>query len=172
MSFARTAVTTFAAVAALALPATAVAHAGHGGDHGAKQEHKGAHGKKHGARTVSLLVRGTWSGGALEVTGGNRATRRAGLVGESVTLGLSGARLRVRDRDGDGDRDEADLRDGDRVVVQARVPRGADAGAELTVRKLVARAKGGDDATGGDEAEPGDDDTGAPEPGDDSGADA
>jgi hypothetical protein len=149
----RTLLAAGAALAVLAVPATATAKPRHGG----KLEHKAA---GHGGHKVSLLLRGTWSGGAVQVTGGNRATRRAGLVGRSVTLDLASARLKVRDTDGDGARDADDLRDGDRVVVQVRVARGDEDEGTLTARKLVARAKGGDD------------DHGADDPGDDSGEDA
>jgi hypothetical protein len=134
MPSSRTLLAATAALAVLALPAAA----------GAKPKHEHATGKGDGHK-VSLLLRGTYSGGELQVTGGNRATKRAGLVGQAVTLDLAGAKLRVPDRNGDGARDAEDLQDGDRVVAQVRVARGDVASGTLTVRKLVAHAERGDD---------------------------
>lgn len=151
MPSARTLLAATAALAALAVPAAA----------GAKPKPDHATAKGHGHK-VSLLLRGTYSGGELQVKGGNRATRRAGLVGQSVTLDLTSAKLHVHDRNGDGARDAEDLQDGDRVVVQVRVARGDVASGTLTVRKLVAHAQGADDST----------DDSAGEPADDSGDDA
>jgi hypothetical protein len=148
MPSARTILAAGAAVAVIAVPAVADAKPKHAG----KLEHKGGHGakgKQQAGHKVSLLLRGTWSGGTLQVTGGNRAVRRAGLVGDTVTLDLATAKLRVADRNGDGTRDAADLRDGDKVVVQVRVARGDAAAGTLTVRKLVAHA----DDTSGDAAD-------------------
>ena len=146
MSSARTLLAATAALAVLALPAVA----------GAKPKPEHASAKGHGHK-VSLLLRGTYSGGELEVKGGNRATKRAGLVGQSVTLDLASATLRVKDRNGDGARDAQDLQDGDRVVVQVRVARGDVAGGTLTVRKLVAHAQGTDDSADDAPADSGDD---------------
>ena len=130
MHSARTLLAATAALAALALPATAAAKSDHGG-------------KAHG-HTVSVLLRGTYAGGELQVKGGNHAARKAGLVGRSVALDLTSAKLKVRDRNGDGARDAEDLQDGDKVVVQARVARGeAVDDATLAVRKLAARAGSG-----------------------------
>jgi hypothetical protein len=145
MPTARSLLAASAALAALAVPATAVAkpHAeqahGHGRGHAKVKVH-----------TVSMLLRGTYAGGALTVTGGNHAARRAGLVGQSVSLDLSSAKVKVRDTNGDGARDADDVRDGDKVVVQVRVARGDDAGDALTVRKLVDRAGSGADDQGED----------------------
>ncbi|HEX4691791.1 MAG TPA: hypothetical protein VH276_13940 [Solirubrobacteraceae bacterium] len=157
MPSARTLLAATAALAVLALPAAADAKP----EHPVKHEHGSAKGHGH---KLSLLLRGTYSGGELQVTGGNRATRRAGLVGQSVTLDLASAKLRVKDRNGDGARDEEDLQDGDRVVVQVRVARGDVASGTLTVRKLVAHADGGDDSQAGDD--------GADDPAENSGDDA
>ena len=152
MPSARTLLAATAALAVLALPAAADAKP----THGVKHEHGSA--KEHGHK-LSLLLRGTYSGGGLQVTGGNRATKRAGLVGQSVTLDLASAKLRVKDRNGDGARDAEDLRDGDRVVVQVRVARSDVASGTLTVRKLVAHANSGDDSQASDDDQ-GTDDSG------------
>jgi hypothetical protein len=175
MPLARTSLAAVAALAALALPAAADAKGKDPAKHASKHERtaeKGGHGKQRGHK-VSVLLRGSWSAGTLQVTGGNRAAKRLGLVGDAVELDLAGAKLKVRDRDGDGDRDGEDLRDGDRVVVQVRLARGDAAEGALTVRKLVARAKGADDhgTDDGAEDEAGDD-NGADDAGGDNGTDA
>ena len=166
MPSARTLLAATAALAVLALPAAADAKP----KAAAKHEHgsaKGTHGGKGRGHKVSLLhysgngtlLRGTYAGGELQVKGGNRATKRAGLVGQSVALDLAGAKLRVQDRNGDGARDAEDLQDGDRVVVQVRVPRGDVASGTLTVRKLVAHGESADD-TADDTADDAPDDSG------------
>jgi hypothetical protein len=170
MHLARTSLAAVAALAALALPAAADAKGNDPAKGAAKQERKaqrGAHGKQRGHK-VSLLLRGTYAGGALQVTGGNRATKRAGLVGQSVQLDLAAAQLKVHDRNGDGARDAEDLQDGDRVVVQVRLARGEAADGELAVRKLVARSDSGDDSTATeDDQADGADGQGADDPADD-----
>ena len=128
MPFARISLAAVTVAATLALPAVA----------DARKDGRG-HGKQ--PKSASYLLRGTWSGGSVKVTGGNKATRRAGLVGQTLALDLDGVRLKVRDRDGDGVRDAADMREGDRVVVQAHGTGGDD----LVVRKVVDRARGGRD---------------------------
>jgi hypothetical protein len=160
------------ALAVLTLPAAAAAKPKPTAKHERTADH-GGHAKPQ--HKVSLLLRGTWSGDAMQVKGGNRAARRAGLVGQSVSLDLVSAKLRVRDTNGDGARDAEDVRDGDRVVVQVRMAAGDATDGTLTVRKLVARADGGDsgagaDDQGTDDAQPADDST--DDAGDDSGTDA
>ena len=129
-----------AGVAALALPAAALAKGPNGHGHGHKdvKSHE-AHGH-HGARAphrVQYVFRGTWSAGAVQVTGGNHHVRRAGLLGQSVAFDLSAARIVVADANGDGARDAADLRDGDRVLVQARLSRSDPGAGPFAARKLV-----------------------------------
>jgi hypothetical protein len=158
MPSARTLLAATAALAVLALPVAADAKP----KAAAKHEHgsaKGTHGGKGRGHKVNLLLRGTYAGGELQVKGGNRATRRAGLVGQSVGLDLASAKLRVQDRNGDGARDAEDLQDGDRVVVQVRVARGDVASGTLTVRKLVAHGESADDSAD-DTAEDAPDDSG------------
>jgi hypothetical protein len=148
-----------AGLAALAFPATAAAKDGHRGRDRDKQAEK-RHGHGHKAKRVktgTFVFKGVYGGdGAVEVTGGNSRVRRSGLVGTVVTFDLSGARLRVADVNGDGAADAADLQAGDRVVVQARLPRGVelDEDTVVTARKLVDRT-----APESDDDEPGDDDS-------------
>ena len=130
-------------VAALALPAAAAAK---GRPDHAEKHHGGA---RHG---VSYVFKGTWSGDALQVTGGNAHVRHAGLVGQSVTFDLADARVVVRDVNGDGSRDVQDVSDGDRVVVKARLPKGDPGDGPYAARKLVDRARSGDG--GSDDSQP------------------
>jgi hypothetical protein len=132
-----------AALAALALPAAAAA----------KHHDRGGKAERHG-HAVTYVLKGTWSGGALQVAHANAHGRHAGLVGQSVALDLTGARIRVDDVDGDGTRDAADVRDGDSVLVQLRLPRRAPGDGPFAVRKLVDRTH----------APSADDDDGAAEP--------
>ena len=73
------------------------------------------------------------------MTKGNRHVRRAGLVGETITLDLSGARVRVADVNGDGVRDAADLHEGDIVAVKARAPRRGSHAATFSARWVIAQ---------------------------------
>ena len=119
----------FMGVAALALPAAAAAKG--------RPDHAG---KSHGGRAphaVQYVFRGTWSGGAVQVTGGNNHVRRAGLIGQSASFDLANARIVVRDVNADGARDISDVSDGDRVVVQARLPKGDPGDGPYAARKLV-----------------------------------
>jgi hypothetical protein len=151
-------------VAALALPAAAAAKGGHGHGHAPKQDRQSqaGHGGKHAPHSVQYIFRGTWNAGAVDVTSGNNHVRRAGLVGQSLTFDLTNARIRVADVNGDGSRDAADLQDGDRVLVQARLPKGDPGTGPYAARKLVdkgAPSTSDDPAGSEDPAGSGTDDT-------------
>jgi hypothetical protein len=105
------------------------------GPHG---HHGLAKGKKH-VHTVAYIFKGTWTAadGTVKVTSGNRHVRKAGFVGQSVQFDLTNARLVVADTNGDGSRTVADLKDGDKVLVQARLPRKDPGSAPFKARKLV-----------------------------------
>jgi hypothetical protein len=113
---------TIAAVGALALASVtpAVADTGHGHGHGPAT----APGKTK-VHNVTYVFKGTWNAGAGTVTvkHGNAHVRKAGLVGQDVTFDLTSAKFVVADTDNDGSRTIADLKDGDTVVVKARLPR-------------------------------------------------
>jgi hypothetical protein len=54
---------------------------------------------------------------------GNNHVRKAGLIGQTVTFDFTGAKLVVVDTNHDGSKTTADITDGDKVVVKARLPR-------------------------------------------------
>jgi hypothetical protein len=124
------------AVAALAIPTAAVAKPDHG-----KHQHKHAE-KSHGKQTkkVMFVFKGTYSGGVVEVAAGNAHVRKGGFVGQSVTFDLSDAKIRAADTNGDQQVDVTDVKDGDKVLVQARVPKRtqyADVTDAISARKLI-----------------------------------
>ena len=127
-----------------------------------KAERKAEHQKKHGAKKVAYVFKGTFNAADSSVTvlKGNRHVRRAGLVGQTVVFDLSAARIRVADNNGDGKRDASDLQDGDKVVVQARLPRSEPGTGPFAARKLVDQTHkkdASDDQQGDDHHEQGDD---------------
>jgi hypothetical protein len=107
-------------VAALAVPATTAAR-----PVGGKRHEK--HAAKHHAKTpkkVMFVFKGTFTApGTLEVLAGNAHVRKGGFVGESVTFDFASARVVVADTNADQKTDLADVKDGDLVRVQARLPR-------------------------------------------------
>lgn len=134
--------------AALAMPGAALAAGGkhEPGGH-ARAQHKAPHAVKDhprgGSRAkkvklVTYVLRGTYTGdGKVEVTRGNAHARRAGLIGDVVGFDFSAARVIVADTDGDGKATAADLAAGDRVLVQARLPRRAPGTGLHPARKVV-----------------------------------
>ncbi len=118
-----------AASAALLLAAPAVAVA-------KKPEDKGSKGK--GSKTVSFVLKGTYEGGStVLVAKGNGPAKKAGLVGETVTLDLSRAKIVADDVNADGIRNVDDVQVGDKVVVKVKAPRGTTAEDTLVARQLV-----------------------------------
>ena len=139
-------------VAALALPATA-AGKGHG-DHG-KGHGKGPHGR-------ALILKGTVSAvgdGSVDVLVKKANHHGKALAGQTLTVDVSNARIKVRDVNGDGARDLGDVAVGDRVVVQARIEKGAtpDASTPLAAKRLVDKGAPRSDSGGSDDGAAGDD---------------
>jgi hypothetical protein len=107
-----------AALMAIAAPAAAIANNGHGGGHG------------HGPKAVMYVFKGSYTGsGAVDVNHGNGHVKHAGLVDTTVQFDLSNAKLTVADTNGDGTVDANDITTGDKVLVQARLPK-SDPGAQ------------------------------------------
>jgi hypothetical protein len=133
-------------VAALALPAYAAAKPGH------------EHGKPHNAM---YILKGTYGDGAVvTVDHGNAHAKHTGLVGTDVALDLSAAKITVADTNADGTTDASDVLAGDRVLVQARLPKGDPGTAPFAARHLVDQTNSGDEADddqGEDDGDDGDD---------------
>jgi hypothetical protein len=107
--------------AALLLPSAALA---------GKPDHAGKHAKKHakkehaGKKPSNWVFKGLWhADGTVTVSGGNARVRKNDLVGATLAFDLTGAKLRVDDTNADGAVTVADLVEGDKVVVKARLPR-------------------------------------------------
>ena len=105
--------------AALAVPAAAGAHSEH--ERPGKEMEKGK-GKHKRAKKVTFVFKGEFiEPGFVEVRWGNSHVRRGGFLGETVEFDLEHAKVVVADTNGDGRRDVADVADGDRVLVVARL---------------------------------------------------
>ncbi len=127
--------------AALVVPAAAVAQPGKG--KGAEKPAKVV-GKK--TKKVTFIFRGTFTApGTIQVLAGNAHARKGGFVGETITVDLASAKLVVADTNADGALDVTDVKAGDRVLVQARIPKGTtfvapaegEAAETVPARKLV-----------------------------------
>ncbi|MCW2966826.1 MAG: hypothetical protein JWM71_598 [Solirubrobacteraceae bacterium] len=108
--------------AAFALPATALAD--NGGGNGNQNDPSSA------GRTETYQLRGTiisidaaTNQVVLKVTKTNHGGRGHGLVGQTLTFDVSGARVDVRDNNADGMRDLGDVTAGDSAEVRARLAR-------------------------------------------------
>ena len=179
--------------AVLAVPGTALAKGGDGKGKGHEKTHKvEKHGKKHSKKDKSAkkgksyVFKGLYKGdGVVTVVSGNSRVRKGGYVGEDVTFDLSSAKIVAGDSDGVAGVTAADVKAGDKVLVQARLPRGTkapvteapaaesstddplaeepvadEAPAAIKARKLVVLSRpapAGDDAEAGDEQKPEDD---------------
>jgi carbohydrate-selective porin OprB len=123
--------------AALAVPTVAVAQPGKGHE---KQTTK-AHGKAKTPKKVTFVFKGKFTApGTVEVTSGNSHVRKGGYVGQLVTFDLATAKVVAADTNADLKVDVTDVKDGDVVLVQARVAKRTkfEEGAEaIAARKLV-----------------------------------
>src|SRR5205807_2224862 len=123
--------------AAVAFPAAAAAKHGGGHGHGNSQAQHG--GTDHAKRGRALVVRGTVAAvgaGTVDVTVAGANHHGRALKGQTVTFDVSNARIVVRDVNGDGTRDLSDVQVGDKVLVQARIQKGA---APDTTQPIVAQ---------------------------------
>jgi hypothetical protein len=128
---------------ALALPTAAIAKHGHG--HGNGHGHGHGHG---GNPTVMYVFKGAYDGdGVVSVNHGNGHVKKADLVGQDVQFDLSGARLVVADTNADGSITADDVSSGDRVVVQARLPKQDPGDQPFAAKKLIDQSNS---AGGGD----------------------
>jgi hypothetical protein len=153
-------VAVMAGVLAFAGAGTALAHGdGHGNDHnfgttgssgpsgptgpsGDQKHHGRHHGKhkhfhKHGKG--NFVFSGTWSSAdsSVNVTGGNAKVRNAGFVGQNVKFDTTKTRVLVFDTNSDNDITLADVKDGDTVLVLARLPKDGSATQPFKAAKLL-----------------------------------
>ena len=137
-------------VAALAIPAAAVARPGHGHSNGHGKQHLvgHGHGKQH---SVGYVYKGAYEGdGLVNVEHGNAHARKAALVGQDVQFDLTGAKLSVADTNADSIIDATDVLVGDAVVVKARLPKHDPGPQPFAARHLVDQTNAAAD-DGGDE---------------------
>ncbi|HEY1595117.1 MAG TPA: hypothetical protein VGF74_06965 [Thermoleophilaceae bacterium] len=120
---------------ACAAPALANSAGDHGHANGNGQQHAQGKAKVH---NVTWVFKGTWNAadGTVTVKHGNSFVRKDQLVGTDVQFDLSGTRFVVKDVNKDGARNQADLADGDRVLVKARLPR-KDPGSQPFKAKML-----------------------------------
>lgn len=128
-------------VAALAVPAAAVAHPG----------------ESHGGGTTKPAqynVKGVYAGaGVVSVNHANGHARKAGWKGTDVAFDFTSAQIRVADTNGDGVRDLADVAVGDRVKVKARLPKRDPGAGPYVAQRLVDKSSQGEDAEDGEAPE-------------------
>jgi hypothetical protein len=144
--------------AVLAVPGTAVAKNDHAGKGKAKSErsakaHKHEKKAKKAKKPASYVFKGVYKGdGVVTVSSGNSRVRKGGYVGQDVTFDLSKAKIVAADSDGVAGVSAADVKAGDKVLVQARLPRGTKApvteepAAEASTDEPVAEAPVADEA--------------------------
>jgi len=89
-------------------------------------------------KLATYVFKGVWhADGSVTVDHGNAKVRKGGFIGQTVVFDVSAAKLRVADTDGDGAATAADLAEGDKVVVQAKLPRKDPGEAPFAARKVV-----------------------------------
>jgi hypothetical protein len=117
---------------ALAIPTAAAADPGHRMGHGHGQSAPTVKvkpertGKAKKVKTVMFVFKGSFAApGTVAVVAGNAQARKGGFVGQSVSFDVSGAKVVADDTNGDSAIDVSDVKDGDLVLVQARLPKGA-----------------------------------------------
>jgi uncharacterized membrane protein len=112
-------------VAALLAPAAAIAK-----DKPAKPDK---------SKPAGYVFKGVWHAatGTVTVSSGNARVRKGGFLGADVAFDLTGAKLRAADSNADGSVTVADLLEGDKVVVKARLPRTNPGTGPFAARMLV-----------------------------------
>jgi hypothetical protein len=131
--------------AALALPAAATADPGgaKGPKHKAGAEHVKDHKKP---KTVTYVFKGTFAApGTVTVVSGNAHVRKGGYVGQAISFDLTTAKIAGVDTNSDQKVDVADVADGDKVLVQARIAKGTkyatpaegETATAIVARKLI-----------------------------------
>ena len=134
-------------VAALAVPAAAVAGKPDGVGKPDKPDKPEKPDKAH---SVNYVFKGAYSGdgSTVAVDAGNKHVRKAGLEDTAVQFDLTAAKVVVADTNADGAQNLADVAAGDRVVVKARLPK-SDPGAQpFAAKQLVDQTNAPAEETG------------------------
>ena len=126
--------------ALLTIPAVAAADPGH--SHGKAVE------KKATPHKVTFVFKGRFTApGTLEVVSGNAHVRKGGFVGRQVSFDFTTAKVVAADTNGDQKVELADVKDGDLVLVQARIAKRTkyaaaaegETASPIAARKLIDR---------------------------------
>jgi hypothetical protein len=135
------------AVAALALPAAAIASTSSGvytQVNGHKHGNKSHKGGNHKNPVVTYVFKGTFNGSSaytvessMHVYHGNRFVRKQGFLGQDVSFDLTNAKVVVADNNADGVSNLTDVLVGDTVVVKARLHKKTPGPEPFTAKKLV-----------------------------------
>ncbi len=120
-------------VAALAVPAGAIAN--QGASHGKANGHAKVH-------NVAYVFKGVYKGESngesmVEVKAGNAHVKKAGFIGQTVGFNLANARIVVADTNNDGKRTLADVNEGDKVVVKCMLPRTGGFPSPIVAQRLI-----------------------------------
>lgn len=131
MSRFRWGVTVALGVAALAIPAGAIASKGDNHGH----HNANGHNKTH---NVAYVFKGIYEGESMvKVAHGNGRVRKGGFIDETVAFDLSGARIVVSDTNSDQTRDLDDVQVGDKVLVKAMLPKGDPGSQPFAAKRLI-----------------------------------
>jgi hypothetical protein len=131
MSRFRWGVTVALGVAALAIPAGAIASKGDNHGH----HNANGHTKTH---NVAYVFKGAYEGeSTVKVAHGNARVRKGGFVGETVAFDLSAARIVVSDANNDQSRDLNDVQVGDEVLVKAMLPKNDPGSQPFAAKRLI-----------------------------------
>lgn len=124
--------------AVLALGAAPAALAAKPDSPGGGHNQSAGHSKAGGKAVVSYVFKGTYAGsGSVDVSAGNAHTKKAHLVGTTVSFDLTNATIVVGDANADGSRNIVDVSSGDNVVVKARLPRKDPGDQPYSARQLI-----------------------------------
>lgn len=126
-------------VAALAVPAGALAHPGEGQSHGKGHAKGQTQGKGHSkTHNVAYVFKGTYAGNStVTVSKGNSRVRKGGYVGQTVAFDLTGAHFVVADTNGDKANDLNDVAVGDKVLVKAMLPKSDPGSQPFAAKRLI-----------------------------------